>query len=380
MIFKDKLNRCLHTLVSLCVVLCILFLVLPSSTGCSSTETTSPSTFLELLNLVPASVVDTVSSCPLLLIDYASAYAEYGITVTTPDDIATLRDKNNISYIFAAYGSFITGYGDRALLPLIRKNHVGYDVTCIDAEIQFGTPPKDAVVAIGRFNTQATDDALSHQDDWANSIKARYAKEEYHDIIIHSWGDGFKTDLSNIFHPPHLDQLGRAKPLAVTDRYLFYHPSIDAVKEIINSSQHQIKSLADLQELAAIANGLASLQAHIALVGGSDLAVGLTYTAAPLLKKFDVFGTGLGRDEKGTYVAVVLYHKNSDNALANVSLLKEHITKSSSIAADKPWSEFITDIQVNIEGNTLLAKLYTTDVHLWANWLWDYDNLLAHEE
>ena len=99
----------------------------------------------------------------------------------------------------------------------------------------------------------------------------------------------------------------------------------------------------------------------------------------PLLKKFLTFGSGPGKDEKGTYTAIVLYHESAGNALANVSLLKQRIETSSSILYNTPWKEKITGTDIRAEGHMLLAKLYTSRL-FWATWIYAQDNLFRHEE
>lgn len=203
MIRKMILNPYLRPLALLIVTIFVLALILPASAGCGG-GTSASNTFIELLNLVPASAVGNGMPFSFTLIDYASAYEADGITLTTPEELInnfTDMDKDNISYSFAGSGSFITGYSRYAFPPSIKKEHMGYDVTCVDAEIQFGMPPGTGVAAIGRFDPQATKDALSHQDDWPDSIKARYTTEEYHGVTIHSWGDGFQMDLTNRLAP-----------------------------------------------------------------------------------------------------------------------------------------------------------------------------------
>jgi hypothetical protein len=366
--------------------------------GCGGTAS---NTFLELLNLVPADFAVSYGNQPafFILIDYNFLYQDEGITFSTFEELFNKTDKNKISYWIIGQGSFITGYGRFASTPLIRKEYVGYDITCIDAEIQFGQPPTDGVAAIGRFDPQATEEALSHQGEWPSWAVADYTTEDYHGVTIHSWGDGLSIRLATRLMPPHVDELGRAKPLAVTDKYLFYAASVEMTKLMIDASQNQYSSLADLPEYAAIADGLAELQAYAAMAGSGDIAnlclsmletgpnqlsetereILMNGLGTPL-KNFLTLGSGIGRDENGTYVAMVLYHENSDNAIQNVSLLKQRIASVKSLGSGEFWNSIITGTDIKTEGNTLLAKLYTSSIGLWTNWLYNYDNLLFHEE
>lgn len=344
---------------------------------------------MELLNLVPASAVGEGMPFSFTLLDYARIYKDAGIVLTKPEDMYNAVNKDDIVMMAAASGSYITGYGRFAFEPIIketnRKEYIGYDVTCVDAEIQFGMTPKIGVAAIGRFDPQATKDTLSHQDEWPSWAKEDYTTEEYRGITIHSWGDGLQNHLTTRLLPPHIDELGRAMPLAVTDKYLFYGPSVEAVKLMIDASQNQGHSLADLPEYASLAEGLFRLGTYTAIMGDESQTVGPEDieidNPGPLLKHFLTSGFGVGQDEKGYYTALVIYHESDTNAQANVSLLKERIEDPAGIAASakESWNIQFTDIQINVDGKLLLAKLYSESVGLWPGWFFTQHPLLVHE-
>ncbi len=367
------------------IILCIV-LVFPLAAGCGGS---SSNTFIELLNLVPADFAEGESGFPLYftLIDYASIYQDEEITFSTFDELFSKTDKDKISYGIVGLGSFITGYGRFANTSLIRKDYVGYDITCIDAEIQFGHTPSNSLAAIGRFSPQDTSDALSNQDGWPSWAVAAYTAEDYRGVTIHSWGSGLDIHLETRLIPPHIDELGRARPLAITDKYLFYAAYVETVKLMVDASQNQYSSLADLPEYAAIANGLTDLGAHVAIIGPSSLSSfdaeqSGGVVSGPLLKKYLTCGTGQGKDESGSYVAVVLYHENAADAQANVSLLRERTEYVLSLVWQLPLESTISDMQINAEGKLLLAKLYTFSPSLlWNSWFYytDSESWLAHE-
>jgi hypothetical protein len=365
---------------SFMLLFAIIIVIVPIFAGCSKTATTS-NRFLELMNMMPATAPSTSSPAFYTLSDYASLYKDYGITFTNFDDLTTQLKNNPDAFKLLATGSDITGWGKYAGSSTIQEKYVGYDISNIDAEIDF-QPPKNGVAGIGRFDPQAVKNALSNRDEWPAWAKDNYTTEVYRGVTIHSWGDGLATHLKDALKPPHIDVLGRAMPLAVTDKYLFYDSSVEAVKLMIDLSQDKGQSLADLKEYAAVANGLASLKAYGAMVGDSALAnpPSSGNDAVPLLKKFLAFGSGPGKDEKGTYTAIVLYHESASDALANVSLLMQRIEKSSSILYKAPWKDKFTETDIRAEGRELLAKLYSSSALFWANWVYAQENLFRHEE
>ena len=372
-----KLNK----LASFVLLLASLILILSMSAGCSGTTTTS-NRFLELMNMVPAAAPSASSPAYYTLSDYASLYQDYGITFTNFNDLTTQLKNNRVALNLIVGGSDITGWGKYAEHATIQEKYVGYDVSNIDAEIQFGQPPKNGVAAIGRFDPRATKNAFSNRDEWPSWAKDSYTTEDYRGVTIHSWGDGLAIHLKDSLKPPHIDNLGRAWPLAVTDKYLFYASSVETIKLMIDASQDKGQSLADKKEYAAVANGLADLKAYGAMMGEGTLA-NPSFSGnniGPRLKKFLTFGSGPGRDEKGTYTAIVIYHENSKYAQENVTLLKQRVENGNSLSYLKPWSEIITKTDIKAEGNVLLARLYTTSPELWERWVSTKDNLLLHEE
>ena len=390
-----KKNHFMYKLSPLIIVILNLVLLLPLSAGCG---VTASNTYLELLNLVPADLNTDDSHFLVTLVDHASYYQDNGITFSDSQELIYIMNTENFELWNIVYGGFITGYSIYMDRSTIRKEYLGYDITCIDAEIHFEYPPVNGVAAIGRFDPQATAEALSNQGEWPSWAVNAYTTEDYRGVTIHSWGDGLKIHLETRLLPPHIDELGRARPLAITDNYLFYAASVETAKLVIDASQNQHSSLADLPEYAAIANGLAELKTYAAMISDGKAAnlcldslengdTQLTETEREILinslgiplKKFLTFGCGVGQDENGVYTVIIIYHQSPDDALANVSLLRQRIESVRSSVINIPWSELITETDIRAEGNVLLAKLYSS-AGFWANLIYAGDNLLFHEE
>lgn len=369
------------------IVIINLVLVFPFVYGCSG-DSESSNPFHKLLGLIPREV--DVSRAPIYLIDYASFYKDNNISLTTADNrpvsiqefIDLIRDKE-LQFAPMGLGSHITGFGKYAMTSNIKDRYVGYNFTDVDAEIQTGVPPGNIVAAIGRFNPQATRDALSYQDEWVPWMIDAYSIKEYRGVTIHSWGNGFDVHMEGPLTPPHLDQLGRAQPLAVTSDYLFSAPLGNTVELMIDAGQDRMESLADLPEFSKIADELAKHDVYSALMGIESIVNGGpehedTYSG-PLLKKFFTFGSTAGQDEHGTYLILVLYHENSDDAKSNVSLLQERVRTTDSVMYELSWSELLTDTDIYNKGNLLVAKLYTQYTRLWDKWIYAREPLLLHE-
>jgi hypothetical protein len=392
-------NILIRAIVLMVAIIIAIAPVMALWVGCGETKTTD--TFTELLGLVPAEAADIKAPGYFILIDYTSFYKDNGITFTTFEELLTEIKKkpSEILKNIPGEGSYITGYGKYAEHSTIREKYVGYDIGDVDAEIQFGVPPAEGVAAIGRFDLEATEKALGNQVEWPPEIKGRYQIEKYNGVTIHSWGDGFQINLSARLSPPHLDELGRAKPLAVTDKYLFYHPSGEIIKQMIDASQKKGGSVADLPEYATIISHLAKYSIYSVILGNAAMAnyfvsslkdssnqlpedkkaIQIAGLGAPL-KRFVTFGSGSGSDEKGYFTVLIIYHDNSYYARENVTLFRQRLESQASLTSNKPWTELIKEYEIKADDLLMIAKLYTGTPALQSTSIFLQDSLLYHEE
>ena len=328
----------------------------------------------------------------IILNDYASAFDSIGISLAELDEGSItfqefadhLREKPvDLSQIANAPTSFITGWGQYADTGLICDKNIGYSMASIDADIRAGMPPHIMTAVIGRYDPDATRDALKNQAEWPAWAVDAYSTQEYHGVTIHTWGVGYETHIIDRLVPPHIDSLGRATPLAVSDGRLFNCTDLEYVKAMIDASQDKTESLADLPEYAEIAVKMSELGVFSLILGDESIVNGNPEEFAsypgPLLKKFLAFGSAPGTDENGTFMALVLYHKNHEDAQANVSLLQERID-TTKFMAKLPWTEIVTESDIQTEGNLLVAKLYTEQVSFWDAWVYNRDSLVLHEK
>lgn len=395
----------LRRLFSHAFILMGLALLIPISSGCSK-GVEQENTFLELLNLLPATAR---GSGGVALIDYELFKQANGISLDTIGNqkisrenfletfLSMIREERLIDLEALSFGSYHTGWSRYALTSPIKDEYIGYNITDVDAEINninvrplhlssngnYDAKPDLLVAAIGDFNPQDTREALINHDGWPSWAHNNYTSENYNNITIHNWGDGSETHLIDKFSPPHLDNVGRARPLAVTDRYLFVGSSVKNVESMIDASQDKAESLADIPEYALVAQGIYDLGAYSAIIADEAMAKGYwenpdIYTENKL-RTFSTFGTGSGRDEIGVYIALVLVHESSDKSIENTSLLEQLIGDTfEEWLGTWSWSNFIYDTEIYAKEKVLLAKLYTDDESLWRTWFIDQLPLLPH--
>jgi hypothetical protein len=386
------------------LVLATLILIVPLSGGCSGENSEEDNRFIELLKLLPATAKD--DGC-FALVDYERIWQENGISLQTQDGQKISREEffnilktkfkdpdNFIGMSAFVLSSYQAGWSHYLLQFPMQDKYVGYDLTDIKAEINTVIdyqPPQKMIAAIGTFNPQKTNNALQNQKEWPSSLSANYSIESYQDITIHNWGN--YTNVYDSFSPPHLDIRGQAMPLAVSDEHLFLASSVEDIKAMIDSSQERTPSLADILEYTLAADAMYELGAYFGVIIGDESIVNkddqqIYDDAFPRLKKFLTFGTGFGRDEKGTYMALALVHGSEDKAKENVSLLVQRLQPSpewdetTSKVLQMLYFDFLDmyDIQIYTRGKVLLAKIYTNNESLWYYWSLHHFPLVLHEQ
>ena len=104
-------------------------------------------------------------------------------------------------------------------------------------------------------------------------------------------------------------------------------------------------------------------------------------------KPFSSFASGAGKDEQGTYLAIVLLNPDEGTAVANVDLLERRINESLMlpyIEGDRKWTDgdHIESMEINSNGRLTVAKLYGLVYTKWDDFdltSGAYMPLLLHE-
>ncbi len=353
-----------------CVPIIIaLALVVAALPGCAKNAAPSR-TYLDMLTLLP----DTPGMRHQVYItDFAKVRDLYSIPVPGPDaDSETL-----MSYVasllspstLVSFDSFLSGIGRYSANNPIRRQNVGFGAQDIDLAVLAGTPPTTFEIVKGNLDAARTDSAISVSN--TQIARERYAKQVYQGVTIHSWGDGFKVDLSNVLSPPVFDQLGRAEPIAVWGNYGVRTPGLDGIKAVIDLSKGRkpdiggvtVPSLASAREFRSLAENLGKFGAYSIFLSDNAQTIANSLNAepswknTPLLRPYQTLGIGAGKDEVGQYTALVLVHTGEELARQNVDLLRQRINETSSTRYNTGWKNLITTADIWSEGPVLLAKL-----------------------
>lgn len=390
-------------------VICLVLLV-PVSGSCGGpSEPDNP--FVELLALMPASARE---GRVITIIDYRVFRQLQGISVYDEDgqrinreeyfeNIVALDQEDSLyGYDIMRFSSYWTGCGEYVLSSPIQDESVGYEATDVDAEInniyslsdlpwilgsnEISPNPDAMIAAIGDFDSQATNDALINSDEWPSWALDNYTSVNYQEYIIYSWGDSLEYHIHDRFSPPHLDSIGRAIPLTISDGHLFIGSNLDYIKSMIDAKLDETSSLADIPEYVLAAQGMYELGAIGALIMDEahvrDILSAFSPTTGPTIQDFLTVGMGPGKDETGEYVALVLVYENAVDAEEGISLLEQKIEAFNIFCdtSDCCKDNYIHDTAIYTDGRLLLARLYTGNQILWRYWFFNQWAIVYSEE
>ena len=372
-----------------------------SDTGDTSSgtvaKTPGTSGFLELLKVIP----DNAQTRGWVHVnDYQRFRETFNLELPGPE----AGDEALMDYLLRPvdmpqfYGTFISGYGQTAPQALERRRYLGFDLRNVHRSAEAGLAPGVLEVVQGDFDPGVTARAL------AACTECEAPEEtERHGIKFYSWGEDLRADLDKILAPPSYDRLGRGGRIAVLEDYVFRTVETRSMRRLIDASLGRRDSLADEDEFRLLAAGLDELNTYSGFLSDKTQSLdeyltylldgfGGTFTQReaaqlgakmeeePMLRPYDAFATGAGRDDRGQYMAVVLVHSSERAARRNVDLLRRRIEEVQSQFTNEPWRDFFEEMEIRTDGAVLLGKLWGERTRsLWLRFILQRDPLLLHE-
>ena len=295
---------------------------------------------------------------------------------------------------YTQWGSYYQGH----------REYLGFDIRNEDQSMVAGVLGRQLEVLHGRFDPEATDRALS---SCSGECTPPDTREEYQGVMFYSWGDDYKVDPKKKLAPSAFDHIGRGGRIAVQDSYVFRTLGTDDMKSLLDTSLAESRSLADVDEFLLLARGMSELGAYAmfltdqtqgfeetlkVLCEGFDLTMSDQFCLRigaqveerqPMLRRYNSFATGVGKDEQGAYTALVLVHADDGSASDNVRLLRRRLEDGTSFYDGTTWVEFFdTDsLDISAKGRVLLAKLRPIEgiPPLWIKLVYRRGQLLLHE-
>ncbi|MBA7558702.1 hypothetical protein ES708_00309 [subsurface metagenome] len=286
------------------------------------------------------------------------------------------------------------------------KENLGFSGDEITSVIYAGALPVNYYQAVrGDFNREDVDNAAK-TGPMNEKLELEVITYKGHDF--YSWGEDFEINLAM---RSNIRPLGRGHRLALVDDFIFWVLWTDGIKEMIDSYEGNIPSLADNEDYWLLAGALEELdtvtaffsaesqsQSHIKEVYKGMLEEPSNERQQLFteeverqvrLKPYQALATGAGIDEKGYYLAIALLNPSEELARENATLLEQRINQSKiamawhSQSGDK-WSDLIESMEIESKGRLTLARLYGAVVECWVNFnvmgiMGPYEPLLIHE-
>jgi hypothetical protein len=353
-------------------------------------DVVSVETYASLLGALPSAPGRAVQ---LWINDYAAAAAALGVPRPGPEE----ADEAVGAYLLALDeagmpgGPFISGFHPYALsvLPGLRTKS-GYDVRDVRASAQdlALTPVRHAVVILDVDPSDVLD-SLAESSAWPHP-----QQEEHNEVSLLIWDPIFTPSLVSRLNAPVFDELGRAAPLAFPEKRVLSASSVEETETMIDACLGLTPSLWDTGTIQSLAEGLARLGAYscVLMDDASSQSVERRFPSWPsqavegvdadsLLRPYEAFGVGVGKDEEGFYMAIVLVHADEAAASANASLLPARLKSGQSLAFGIPWSAWFDTggVVAEADGSVLLARVPirpTARADVWVRWFIVQDPLL----
>ncbi len=296
-------------------------------------------------------------------------------------------------------GSSPSDYSDKEW-----KETLGFVKDDVDQRIYAGELPMSYYEAVrGRFSREDVDSAVR-----TGPVNELLEVIPYHGYEFYSW-DG-DNDIHFQFRSG-VRPLGRGHRLALIDDFILWVRWTDGMKEMIDSYQGNIVSLADNEDYKLLAGALEELDTVTAYFSAESQSVSYIEEVYKdiiedpenefqqtlveeiqrelRLKPYRTLASGAGLDEKGYYLVIALANSDEELAEENATLLEQRINQSNVVSATADqnsvkWRDIIDSMEIENKGRLTIAKLYGTAAGRWVCFnvmamLSSYEPLLIHE-
>ena len=238
------------------------------------------------------------------------------------------------------------------------EDQFGFALQQIAADISVGLPPGVLSAARGEFDPDAIAEATR-----SGPVADDVEEVEVAGVPVLRWREDFDTDFDQI---NALSPIGSAGRLGLPDdRTLLYAAHDDGIEALVDAQQGGA-SLADDEDLAAVARALDAqdvLSAQLTLrPGGSDLS-------------YETVGIGFAWDDGGR--VVLAYSTGSEaDAESLASSLEDLLTSGDTVAGGQPWSELLAEPEIRAEGSVVtVVATAEGPAARWAAFLFRRENL-----
>jgi hypothetical protein len=361
---------------------------LPGQTPSPTVSTSTPTTnrWLDVLRAIPASEDTT-------LVAYVQDHARLAEKQRQYVAVAAVQDRMMVMQNSGMWNA-LRRYPDEW------QKNMGFVAADIELEA-FVSPPASLntyQVIRGRFDREVIESALK-----SDPMNDDFQTISYGGLDYFSAGE----DGMNPPERSNLRPLGQGMRLTVVDDLVFTTTFTRTMQEMIDTYQGRQQSLAELESYQLLSDGLDTLGAFAAVLSSApqgQSAVKAEFqeiiddpgeAGSPrrifveqlqreiLLEPYRAFATGMGLDENGYYMAIVLLNADEQAAEKNLAALPEQI-KTSVRTDGAPWVD-ASEPGVKVimkKGRLTLAKLYGKSAFWWKAFdmgTGAYEPLLIHK-
>jgi hypothetical protein len=373
-------------LISITMLTLLVAVTLISQPGCekeAEDSTSEPNRWLELLNIVPAND-NTLKAVYLNDREYLIEKTEQYPQIPLEYAIGKVHPLTGARYYDAEEW----------------KETLTFTLEDVKQSIYAGITPSNYYEAVrADFSREEVDNAMR-----TGPLNDILEIMSYQGHEFYSWGGDNEMDFSR---RSFVRPLGKGHRLALLNDFLFWVTWTDGLKEMIDSYDDRIDSLADVEEYKLLADGLAELdvctaffstqsQSHSSITEWLQQYPSFNYDCPEeyqrflesieetvYLEPYQAFATGAGLDEHGFYMAIVLVNPDEEAARSNATLLEQRINQTESVWRGLQWSDLIESMEIQSEGRLTLASLYGPICEYWT-WFdmyssGQYEPLLVYE-
>ena len=343
-----------------------------------------------MLGLVPE---ESGASDQVIVADYEAATEAAG--VDRPEEGASEDEIAEWSLALTAnetgLGLYLSGFfGDEFVDDEAWREEIGWAPIDVDQSVDVTSDEFGSLFAFrGRFDPAAIDEAVRQDPAWSDELET----EEHNGIPFYSWGEDDAT-LENI---TAVRNIGRGGRMAVLDEEtILWSWATEPIEAAIDAATGEADSLADDEELAALARGLddegalggllTSQGAELSAAGAIPDLTDLSSTFepdldAPVLAPVASLATGIRWTDDEPALILHLLHGDDSTAEENAERLGV-IIEQEEAPSGQPWSEVVSLDSAESDGPRLLAILALLDptqATLWADAYFQRASILASE-
>ncbi|SEO86314.1 hypothetical protein [Trujillonella endophytica] len=238
------------------------------------------------------------------------------------------------------------------------QEEFGFAPQAVAADVSAGLPPQVVSAARGDFDVDAIGEATR-----SGPVAVDVEEVEVGGVPVLRWREDHETDFDQV---TALSPIGSAGRLGLPDEETLLYATDDDGIEALADAARGGESLADDEDLAAVAGALDAEDVLAAQLTPRPEGSDLTYEAV---------GIGLAWDGAARVVLAWSTDSGSD-AQALASSVEELVTSGESVATGRPWADLLGDPDVRVDGSLVTAVLTLEGAPgRWATFLLQRENL-----